>query len=109
MPYSYIQKNQSIEEAGIKYLNRDYKLELSPTSIITIPEKGRQVQLPVSLFIFLQNNCRNTSNQYFVNFFDYSLTKQVTNPKYCIDSQFFPMTDYFKIVNPDKIQFQNLV
>jgi exopolysaccharide biosynthesis WecB/TagA/CpsF family protein len=109
MPYSYIQKNQSIEEAGIKYLNRDYKLELSPTSIITIPEKGRQVQLPVSLFIFLQNNCRNTSNQYFVNFFDYRLTKEVTNPKYCIDSQFFPMTDYFKIVNPDKIQFQNLV
>jgi exopolysaccharide biosynthesis WecB/TagA/CpsF family protein len=109
MPYSYIKKNQSIEESGIRYMNRDYNLELSPTSIITMPEKGRQVQNPTSLFIFLQNSCKYTSNQYYVNFLDYRLVKEVTNPKYCIDTQFFPMSDYFKIVNPDKIQFQNLV
>ncbi len=108
MPYCYIKKNQSIEESGIKYLNRDYKLELSPTSIITIPEKGRQVQLPLSLIGFIHNACRYTSNQYFVNFFDYRLPREVTNPDYCESTNFYSQQDYTKLVNPDKIQFPHL-
>jgi exopolysaccharide biosynthesis WecB/TagA/CpsF family protein len=108
MPYCYIKKNQSIEESGIMYLNRDYKLELSPTSIVTIPEKGRQVQLPTSLLGFIQNSCRYTSNQYFVNFFDYRLPREVSNPYYCQLTNFYSRQEYIKLVNPDKIQFPHL-
>lgn len=108
MPYCYIRPNQSIEESGIKYLNRDYKLELTPTSIITIPEKGRQVPLPISLIGFIQNSCKFTSNQYFVNFFDYKLQGKPTNPTYCQSTDFYSKDDYLRLVNPDKIQLHNI-
>lgn len=104
-PKVNIATNQSIEEAGLVYINKKYGLELGPTSVISIPEKGRNVKHPTSIIKFLIEGCKYTSSQYFVNFFDYRLNQKPNNPTDCLETNFYDRSEIKERVSPDKIQF----
>jgi UDP-N-acetyl-D-mannosaminuronic acid transferase (WecB/TagA/CpsF family) len=107
LPIVKIKKNQSIEEAGLNFLNSEFKLNLAPNNIIKIPEKGREVQNPISIFSFLINSCRYKSNQYYINFFDAKVKQNLFTPQNFLSAEFIPFREYNKLVNPDRIQFNN--
>lgn len=104
-PEVMIKQNQSIEEAGINYLNNSYKLELTPHNIEKIPEKGKLVTHNTSLRKFLFNQCYYTSDQYFINYFHVTYTPNFINPIYYINTELLPIISSKSIINPDKIQF----
>jgi exopolysaccharide biosynthesis WecB/TagA/CpsF family protein len=100
LPFNYIKKGESIEEAGIKFINSNYGLELTTSNVKSIPEKGRNVQEPISLFHFLKNQAYYTSIQYFVNFFACNNCSGIKQGK------FVTSEEYLKLTNPDFIQFE---
>jgi UDP-N-acetyl-D-mannosaminuronic acid transferase (WecB/TagA/CpsF family) len=69
LPVSQIEENQSIEEAGIQELLNNYQIKLGKESIISVPEKGREVAYPINLLGFILRDCRYTKAQYYINFF----------------------------------------
>jgi exopolysaccharide biosynthesis WecB/TagA/CpsF family protein len=98
-PCNYINKGDSIEESGIKHINKNFGLSLTTANVKSIPEKGRNTLEPIGFFTFINNQAYYTSRQYFVNFF-------TTNDVKVVNGKFVDSLEYLRICNPDFIQFE---
>ncbi|MGL4758743.1 MAG: WecB/TagA/CpsF family glycosyltransferase [Patescibacteria group bacterium] len=101
LPFSTIKKEESIESTSIKYINSKYQLNLTPSNISSVPEKGRNVYHSISLRLFIKNLCYYNSSQYFVNFIRLNFIDD-NRKVYFVDSD-----SYLKLCNPDYLQFEN--
>jgi UDP-N-acetyl-D-mannosaminuronic acid transferase (WecB/TagA/CpsF family) len=106
LPAHNIPEKSSIEEAGLKGLERDYRIKLSSTDILKTPEKGREIALPVSLLGFILQGCRYTHVQYYINYASCFESSTKLPLKY-LKTRFAEISEVSETLNPDYIQHPN--
>jgi UDP-N-acetyl-D-mannosaminuronic acid transferase (WecB/TagA/CpsF family) len=107
LPTNPILKKLSIEESGINYLNKVYKIGLTPQNIHQVPQKGRQVSLPVSLMGFVKNKAIFTKHQYYINYLNIDKLQKIETldyPKTRLLNKFVNIAKLKNQINPDQLQ-----